>query len=242
MPNHVTTICTVTGPSADLEAFRNRHLPFSLTKNGQSQNFDFETVIPKPEVVKNTESSSESELGFMALIGDVIHVDFMGYGNLHNILRGKVGYEHARVVREHLTKENPAVLEKGRTLARALAETGYLNWREWSCACWGTKWNAYDFEEREHTEGRLVFKFETAWSFPEPIFRKLAEMYPALVFAVIAFDEGGSFGCDGEFNSKNDYRCSKKLATDEMYERVYGHPPERDDEEEANDIATGAAE
>lgn len=240
MPNHVTTICTVTGPHADLEAFRNRHLPFSLTKDGQSQNFDFETVIPKPEVVKNTESSSESELGFMALIGDVIHVDFMRYGNLHNILRGKVGYEHARVVREHLTKENPAALEKGRALARALAETGYLNWHEWSCACWGTKWNAYDFEERALSDGKLVFKFETAWSFPEPIFRKLAEMCPTLVFAVDSYDEGDWFGATGEFNGKNDYRANKDLATDEMYERVYGHPREKYDEDEEEDIATTA--
>lgn len=47
------------------------------------------------------------------------------------------------------------------------------------------------------------------------------------MIAIVSYDEGSNFACVGEFNGKNDYRCAKDLATDDMYERVYGHVPER---------------
>ncbi len=106
-----------------------------------------------------------------------------------------------------------------------------MSWYEWCCAEWGTKWGAYDYEERERGDGLFVFKFESAWSFPEPIFRKLAAMYPGLVFDVAAYDEGSNFGCRGQFNGMRDYRCEKSLATDELYERVYGAPPTKYDDD-----------
>lgn len=139
---------------------------------------------------------------------------------------------HARQVREWLAATRPIALEKGRKCLQAIVETGYPTWYQWSIANWGTKWGAYDFEDRERGKGRFVFKFETAWSFPEPVFRKLAAMYSALTFDVISFDEGWNFACDGEFNGRNNYRCDKSLATDEMYERVYGEKPDHGEDDE----------
>jgi hypothetical protein len=46
------------------------------------------------------------------------------------------------------------------------------------------------------------------------------------VLAIVSFDEGSNFACDGEFNGQNNYRCEKALATREMYMRVYGQAPE----------------
>lgn len=50
---------------------------------------------------------------------------------------------------------------------------GYDTWYDWSCANWGTKWNAYDafFDEENNT-----ITFNTAWSCPLPILDKLAEI------------------------------------------------------------------
>jgi hypothetical protein len=49
MPNHVTTICTVTGPQADVEAFFACHIRPRADKDGQF--FDFDSIIPKPPIV-----------------------------------------------------------------------------------------------------------------------------------------------------------------------------------------------
>jgi len=43
-----------------------------------------------------------------------------------------------------------------------IAETGYSDWYEWSCAYWGTKWNSYYFGVDESDDGLLRFHFDTA--------------------------------------------------------------------------------
>lgn len=233
MPNHVTTICTVTGPAAHVAEFAEMH----VVLNDRKERFlDFRTIIPKPAILEKTESGSEAELGLWCLTNDA----YEPVGHRAQWLRTEAGERPARngELRAYLEKHKPGVLEKGRLCAQAIAETGYRDWYEWSIANWGTKWGAYDYEDRERGDGRFVFKFETAWSFPEKVFRKLAELHPTLTIAIIAFDEGSNFGCEGEFNGRNDYRCAKELATDDLHERVYGHRPERDEDDESSDCAS----
>jgi hypothetical protein len=48
---------------------------------------------------------------------------------------------------------------------------GYPDWYNWRIANWGTKWDAYDqYQVDENT-----IAFNTAWSDPTPIVRKLAK-------------------------------------------------------------------
>lgn len=51
---------------------------------------------------------------------------------------------------------------------------GATTWYGWCCAHWGTKWNACDTEIIDAD----TISFNTAWSNPDPILHKLAEMYP----------------------------------------------------------------
>lgn len=58
---------------------------------------------------------------------------------------------------------------------------------EWCCKNWGQKWNAYDIHveplrERGDAEGGITMHFSSAWSPPEPVVLKMAEMFPDLVF------------------------------------------------------------
>jgi hypothetical protein len=131
-------------------------------------------------------------------------------------------------VAEWLAGHDPKTLEDGRRSLAAFRETGHRDWYTWSIEHWGTKWGAYDYEQREALPGSFRFKFEAAWSFPEPIFRKLAEMYPTLVFRIASFDEGWNSACVGEFNGANDYRTVAP-PTDALYREVYGREPERED-------------
>ncbi|MCM1220978.1 MAG: hypothetical protein NC548_41480, partial [Lachnospiraceae bacterium] len=49
-------------------------------------------------------------------------------------------------------------------------------WYDWCCENWGTKWNAYC--DTVIDDDRI--SFETAWSTPLPILKKLSETYPDL--------------------------------------------------------------
>ena len=232
MPNHVTSICTITGSPAAIATFSAKHIVDVVYDGKSVREFSFETIIPKPAILDETTGGSEAALGMAALVGDMVWTDFRRFTQLPSQLLEEAPYRHARNVRAWLAIANPQALIEGRLALRAIAETGYPSWYEWSIEHWGTKWPAYAYQERERCAERFVFKFETAWSFPEPIFRKLAEMYRELTFAIIAFDEGGNFACEGEFNGRDDYRASKELATPAMYERVYGRHPDADDDSE----------
>jgi hypothetical protein len=57
---------------------------------------------------------------------------------------------------------------------------------------WGTKWNAIDLKFNDFDN----FSFLTAWSTPNPIYIKLSELEPELIFSVMYADEyfGYNFG------------------------------------------------
>lgn len=61
----------------------------------------------------------------------------------------------------------------GNTYIDNIIKYGYDTWYDWSCANWGTKWNAYDTCININTNE--IF-FNTAWSCPLPILDKLAEI------------------------------------------------------------------
>lgn len=227
MPNHVTTICTVTGP--DVAVFRAAHIRPIKDDGPRGECFDFKTIVPPPASIEGTESGSHTDHGFYALTGFIEPGTFIP--RTVEMYR-PTGYKGAMVPHEPvaawLAEHQPETLELGRRSLAAFKETGHRDWYTWNCEHWGTKWGAYDYEAREALPGSFRFKFETAWAFPEPVFRKLAEMYPRLVFRIASFDEGWNFGCAGEFNGANDYHEVKPV-TDALYREVYGREPEHED-------------
>jgi hypothetical protein len=228
MPNHVTTVCTVRGPEESVERFCALHL---------AGEFDFNTVIPMPEILRDSESSSDVDMGLLALRGRVPSNTFLPRDEQSRIEFYSRGAARTRSeFLEWVKRTRPEALAKAERASRALDETGFASWYEWAPQFWGTKWSAYDFERRARSEGQVVFKFETAWAFPEPIFRKLALLFPDIVFAVVSFDEGWSFACTGSFGGENDFAVVG--ATAELYEAAYGRKPDVDDDE---DDAIGAA-
>ena len=54
------------------------------------------------------------------------------------------------------------------------------NWYEWSIACWGTKWGAYQTPDKRDDAERLYF--QTAWSMPRPILSALAARLESITF------------------------------------------------------------
>ena len=76
---------------------------------------------------------------------------------------------------------------------------GFDNWYNWNVANWGSKWNAL---ETSYTKGEDKFSFETAWSFPDIILKKLSSKYPKLTFEFEYANEDLGYGC-GEVSFKN---------------------------------------
>ena len=58
---------------------------------------------------------------------------------------------------------------------------GAPTWYEWSVEHWGTKWNARYAEVTENGDGSVHVQFDTAWTFPFPIFEKVAADFPTLI-------------------------------------------------------------
>jgi len=70
-------------------------------------------------------------------------------------------------------------------------------WYGWNSENWGTKWDANDTsmspspdEITEHT-GSVIYYFSTAWSYPEPVVRAMAEQHPNLHFHLRSVEEQG---------------------------------------------------
>lgn len=58
---------------------------------------------------------------------------------------------------------------------------GKNNWYDWSLANWGTKWNAYGYNEGEdYSCNKDSLRFLSAWSAPHPVIQKLSEMFPCV--------------------------------------------------------------
>ena len=55
---------------------------------------------------------------------------------------------------------------------------GYI----WCLNNWDTKWNASDPEIQITSQTRILYTFQTAWSPPRKIIKKLSSMFPALCF------------------------------------------------------------
>ncbi len=231
MPNHVTTRCIVTGPQPEIARFRELIFRF----HDGDQILDFNEVIPMPLAIRDSEASPKWEQAAELLL---IRSDTLSNSrglspiNVERI-RADVGLPEpapmSYVAAAYLEK-HPDEEAAGKRRLLNIAETGYSDWYDWSCANWGTKWNSYFFGTDESGHGRLCFHFDTAWSFPTPIFEKLATMFPTLRFECACYDECWNFAGFGAFNGEPAFKICE--ATDELYELVYGVKPERDEDAE----------
>ena len=82
---------------------------------------------------------------------------------------------------------------------------------EWCCNNWGTKWglcNAEGFINKE--KKRIFYNFDTAWSPPEPLVRKMAEMFPELEFTLKFWESGMGFRGTTKYKAEEPQIVKKK--------------------------------
>ncbi|NTF23611.1 hypothetical protein G6L37_35140 [Agrobacterium rubi] len=234
MPNHITTICSVTGPAADVAAFRDLMFVTSNPHGEDILSFEFTNIIPMPaSVAAVTERGGIEEILVVLLRPTGVTQAWETLQKWKPEIgpwKGLFGFEKGEIERR-IEDAFPGMIKLAREKCLAFGETGYWGWYDWSIANWGTKWGAYGLDMR--SEDPLVFKFETAWDFPAPVFEALAARFPGLKFHCKTFDEGWNFAGIGFFNpGEGEPAWAKVEATDELYEAVYGELPERDEEDE----------
>lgn len=88
-----------------------------------------------------------------------------------------------------------AYVRYGKVYYDNLVQYGCVDWYDWRCEHWGTKWNAFDTQVSEITESadgcaEIQFFFDTAWSVPHRVFTALTGLYPNLRFSGSWFEEG----------------------------------------------------
>jgi hypothetical protein len=192
---------------------------------------DFEKIIPRPEAVKQTRLGFRADLGARLLR---VLARESEYDEEDDRAIGRQEAEEVDVAIKHFFKKNPEIEKYGRAQLRCLAETGFADWSGWNLRHWGTKWNAFDgkIEYRTAFKGfsEMEFKLKTAVSVPEPVFTKLARLFPDVVFKIAFFGEHWMLAGEGSFNNPGEEDGFNHFAPDlerergqSLYKAVYGH-------------------
>lgn len=208
MANHVTHTMSVAGAPERVTEFHASHiLPVGATAMKPAhEDFDFNTLIPMPKCLDGIPASGAVYDAIEAVTGKTVY-DLVAVRNPNNpeqhklvaMYRESMRDSKLGLARQKMLSNLPvAELELGLKAAQAIEECGYPTWYEWAVANWGTKWGAYDYALVSVEPGRLVCRFDTAWSVPEPIFTEMARRYPDLTFVIDSFDEGWNFAEHGE--------------------------------------------
>ena len=207
MPNYVMHNVTIKGSVETISKVTNQIIN-TKDNNGDVVPFSFQTIIPRP-VSLDIPSSSEVERGIDYLNGD-------------EAVRMKIKEQYATYPDgENRLKE---CIRLAKIALDNIKKYGHKNWYDWNLANWGTKWDVCN-PSVQTTDNEITLKFETAWSTPEPIFKKLAEQYPDLMIDIDYADEDLGYSCgnysyvDGEWGYViGDYEFARSMWDEDLEE------------------------
>ena len=204
MPNWCYTDFTVSGPTEEVTRFREA---VRGSDNSGETPFDFDRVIPMPSELLET-------------INDAGTAYDVYYSNAEPMLSypwvKALGISTVEALREHFDAdpERRATADKWKA---NIEKYGAPTWYEWRCTHWDTKWNASYAEVTENGDGSVHVQFDTAWTFPFPIFEKLMVDFPTLVFEGSACEPNVDFyitfeGRNGKFACEDDEEAREAAA------------------------------
>lgn len=205
MPNWVRNIVTIKGDENEIEKFQEK------VKSDEME-FTFQNIIPMPEDL-------------------AIEVSGKVKSAMTAIRRGKNAlaewFENENFFSQ---KEKEEVVKIAKQAIENEKKYGFTDWFGWTRVNWGTKWDA-DNVYFEFYKGQLVLEFNTAWTAPLPIYKKMAEMFPELSFSIIFADEDLGFNC-GTLEYENGEKTHEEEGDIYLSLKVWGIDPEDYFEEE----------
>lgn len=164
---------------------------FNDDGEGNEGDFDFNKIIPMPEELDNTESSSRVIPGLQYYVNTKIRETPAGepidpnFRSKINIVRDSLMFRNEPLIMsdqrfEELTISlGPSSLHGyftiGEQCFNCLIKYGHTNWYNWRIANWGVKWNAAN---TYHNLDEGAVYFDTPWGPATQVIDELAEQYP----------------------------------------------------------------
>ena len=163
--------------------------------------FDFNSVIPMPEGLKEVVAGGYTEDGLTIVLAEMAKEDVARFKYVSAVFRtlfyrnetAKFMFSGAfRKLNE--ADEMASTLRKmgkydeavaiGRKAIENVFSAGNVCWYDWAIEYWGTKWNVSSTEWEDGCIG-----FDTAWNEPANLIAKLSERYPNAEFVHSFADE-----------------------------------------------------
>ncbi len=189
MPNWVENELRISGKKDQLDALV---ALVDGSDDGDETCMDFDKIIPMPEALNVSSGSGSSFALAMMERGE----DFQEYRTYPWVKEGLPENATEDELIEYVCKHHDMTREEMEELGHRLLENkrlyGAVDWYDWNCLHWGTKWNACE-PNLVRKGNRLLYCFDTAWSPPIPVVSKLASMFPELSFTLRYFEGGMGF-------------------------------------------------
>jgi hypothetical protein len=240
MPNNITNELTIDADRPEV----NRILNSIKSDEYGIGSIDFNKLIPMSAELA-IESSSRSDNGLdiytefkkinplitASWINTVSEEDEVG------ITRGLLRKYRAVI------KNDPERIALGEKCYNNIENHGAPSWYMWRIKNWGSKWNAYGFEDMapfDPDSNRICFY--TAWSSVPQVIGKIAEMAPsaALTYRYADEDLGVNIGVLEYRNGKLDREYHPDVMSKEAYKLaadIIGIDPETEEESEGMDLS-----
>jgi hypothetical protein len=241
--NFVTHRVWAQGPDGQIQKLIENHfVEYKSYRGTTEKHLDFETIIPPPFIIKQTQSGSCSDRGAYLLAVLSGEVD---YQQRYDKMIGRQESESVETAIRRFFRENPEYEKFGGLQRQCLEETGLKDWYAWNNQYWETKWNACEGKIghvlTHDGTSRMEFTLDTAWSVPRLIWAKLAEMFPEIVFEIAFLDEGWNFAGSAFFNGRDEEDGFEYYTPDpqcrhwrNFFQKVYGREYIRFDEADAS--------
>lgn len=218
MPNHVTQRLVITGPTAVVERFRRVHFTNGSEEQVLQELKELDGRVQELKVEIRAAAHGDPEVlerkrlqlaGVRHRIADMnktladIRSDEPGSNFCFETFFGAPAFSF----------NAPVTLDRQHANPR--------NWYAHNTSRWGTKWNAYSIDIEDIVEvepgvsSSLTFRFDTAWSTPDPIYDLMARAWPELDIQIVYIDEGWNFwGCRRMFDSVISDNCFQTYEDD----------------------------
>jgi hypothetical protein len=159
MPNWTSNIIRAEGAPAAIQSFLE-------SVKGPEKIFDFDRIIPMPEILRHTGTGRRT-------------IDGREVANFY-VINTATYFPDDHEVRLFTDSE-----------VAELTAIGFFNWYDWAIHNWGAKWNAChpSVQYLIGEDGAVEIRFDTAWQAPLPIFHKLVDQFPEIAFEFSWSDE-----------------------------------------------------
>ena len=199
MPNYIRNILKIDSSTEKIEEV----LKSLKSETNPEQLIDFDKIIPMPKSLE-VEAGSQEDLIQLYMTYINPKIDYYGIQSNNDPIPIIKQNPFLPRYRDDLSKEEiekmlsrfsncseEHCLQMGKQYYDNYLKHGATSWYHWRVDNWGTKWNASDV----YLASEDILVFDTAWNHPEPVIKKLSEMFKVNVKLAYADEDTYNGNC-----------------------------------------------